>query len=183
MNFHNWWNKINTVKTSVQAQKLAAIQPTVQTSTSPSSVITGTDTDSTAKPVRIGILSAAAINFAAIFDPVSTSASAAITGVASRDRAKAEAQIAANKRFLFLASGSAAAAASSTAGTSENETQDKRYECTAYASYNALLDNPSIEAVYVPLPNGLHHEWALAALQRGKHILIEKPIASNAQQA
>lgn len=107
-------------------------------------------------PLRIGIIAAAAINFTAIIDPVSTHPDAIITAIAARSKAKADAQIA---KYNLATT------------------------CKAYGSYDELIADQSIEAVYIPLPNGLHTQWALKAMEAGKHVLIEKPIASNVDEA
>ncbi|OTA95152.1 hypothetical protein M434DRAFT_394053 [Hypoxylon sp. CO27-5] len=50
-------------------------------------------------------------------------------------------------------------------------------------AYQEILDDPKIDCVYIPLPNGLHYEWALRALKAGKHVLLEKPSVDNATEA
>jgi predicted dehydrogenase len=103
--------------------------------------------------LRIGILGAARIAPAALVKPARVFPEVEVAAVAARDRAKAE-------RFAA-----------------------KHGIATVHDSYAALLDDPSITAVYNPLPNGLHAEWTLKALAAGKHVLCEKPFTANAAEA
>ena len=67
--------------------------------------------------------------------------------------------------------------------TSAHEAAKKLGIPKAYDSYEALLDDPSIEAIYIPLPNHLHVPMAIKALKADKHVLCEKPVGMNQQEA
>ena len=62
------------------------------------------------------------------------------------------------------------------------EFAQKYHPAKTYNSYDALLDDPGVDAVYIPLPNGLHKEWVIKAAQKKKHVLCEKPLGISAQE-
>jgi predicted dehydrogenase len=103
--------------------------------------------------VRIGILGAAGIAPAALCRPAREQPRAEVVAVAARDRDRAQA---------FASKWSIP---------------------TVHASYEDLLADASVDAVYVPLPNGLHGRWTRAAVDAGKHVLCEKPFTANATEA
>lgn len=62
--------------------------------------------------------------------------------------------------------------------------KENGYQSTTkiYGSYEAVLDDPEVDAVYVPLPTSLHVKWAVLAAQKKKHVLLEKPVALNVKE-
>ena len=105
------------------------------------------------EPLRIGCLGAARIAPAALIKPARATAGVEAYAVAARDRARAQA---------FAA---------------------KHGIPVVHDSYDALIADERIDAVYNPLPNGLHAIWTLKALAAGKHVLCEKPFTANEEEA
>jgi predicted dehydrogenase len=103
--------------------------------------------------VQIGVLGAARIAPTALIKPAKENADVVVAAVAARDASRAQA---------FAA---------------------KHDIARVYGSYDALLADPDLDAVYNPLPNGLHGRWTRAALAAGKHVLCEKPFTANAAEA
>src|SRR5262245_58856362 len=81
----------------------------------------------------------------------------------------------ASKRNKLLAVGSRSQE------TAEAYAKEKKIE-RAYGSYEALLADPDIDVIYNPLPNHLHAEWTIKAVEAGKHVLCEKPLALGVEE-
>jgi predicted dehydrogenase len=103
--------------------------------------------------VRIGILGAARIAPHALIDPARGSAEVVVAAVAAREVSRAR---------DFAA---------------------KHGIPRVHDTYEALIADPDLDAVYNPLPNGLHGRWTRAAIEAGKHVLCEKPFTANAFEA
>ncbi len=100
-----------------------------------------------AQKLNWGILGCAGIAERALIPAFQEARNARLFGIAARDKARAQ------------------------------QWAEKYAIQNAYPDYRSLLDDPAIEAVYVPLPNHLHAEWTIRAAQAGKHVLCEKPLA------
>jgi predicted dehydrogenase len=103
--------------------------------------------------LRVGTLGAARIAPGALIGPARRVPEVAVTAVAARDPARAR-QFAAKHGIAVV-----------------------------HDSYEALIADPDVDAVYNPLPNSLHAPWTLRAIAAGKHVLCEKPFASNEAEA
>jgi predicted dehydrogenase len=103
--------------------------------------------------IRWGVLSTAKIGVGQVIPAMQRGESSEVTAIASRDQGHADA---AAKRLGIT---------------------------KAYGSYDDLLADPEIDAIYNPLPNELHVPWSIRALEAGKHVLCEKPIAMTAAEA
>ncbi|HUZ19847.1 MAG TPA: Gfo/Idh/MocA family oxidoreductase [Acidimicrobiales bacterium] len=103
--------------------------------------------------MRIGVLGAARITPKSLLEPAGQVEGVEVAAVAARDVARAEA---------FAA---------------------EHGIPTVHPSYRALVEDGSLDAVYVALPASLHAEWSIAAVEAGRHVLCEKPFAANAAEA
>jgi predicted dehydrogenase len=103
--------------------------------------------------VRIGILGAARIAPRALIDPAKDNPDVVVAAVAARDVSRAQA---------FAA---------------------KHNIARVHDDYAKLIADPDVDAIYNPLPNGLHGKWTRAAIEAGKHVLCEKPFTANAAEA
>jgi predicted dehydrogenase len=106
-----------------------------------------------AEHLRIGILGAAQIAPMALINPAKNNPEVVVAAVAARD------------------------------GSRARDFAAKHQIARAYDDYALLLADPDLDAIYNPLPNGLHGKWTRAALAAGKHVLCEKPFTANAAEA
>jgi D-xylose 1-dehydrogenase (NADP+, D-xylono-1,5-lactone-forming) len=104
-------------------------------------------------PVRWGILSSANIGVKAVAPSIIASSNGQLMAVASRDEKRAA------DLYSFAP------------------------QLRIYNDYEQIIQDPEIDAIYNPLPNSLHAEWTIKALQAGKHVLCEKPLAVTAEEA
>ena len=81
-----------------------------------------------------------------------------------------------NRALLGSGHGGIVAVASRSAGRAEAYAREHGI-ARAHGSYEALLADPEVDAVYNPLPNSMHVEWSIRALEAGKHVLCEKPLS------
>lgn len=103
-------------------------------------------------PVRWGIMSAANIGVKHVAPAIRASSNGKLVAVGSRDTRRA------TEAYAFAP------------------------EARIYGDYESIINNPDVDAIYNPLPNSLHAEWTIKALEAGKHVLCEKPMAITAHE-
>jgi D-xylose 1-dehydrogenase (NADP+, D-xylono-1,5-lactone-forming) len=104
-------------------------------------------------PLRLGVLGAAKIALGGIMPAAARTESVEVAAVATRG------------------------------GKKYREVREAALEAELFEDYDSLLENADVEAVYVPLPNSMHVEWTLRAIEAGKHVLCEKPFALDGEGA
>jgi xylose dehydrogenase (NAD/NADP) len=104
------------------------------------------------EPVRWGVLSSANIGVRFVSPAIVASSNGRLVAVGSRNPREAA------NRYAFAP------------------------DVQIYGSYERIISDPEIEAVYIPLPNSMHAEWTIKALEAGKHVLCEKPLATTAEE-
>lgn len=102
--------------------------------------------------MRWGVISSANIGVKAVIPAIQASRNGRLVAIGSRDLARAE-RVALRERGV-----------------------------RAYGSYEAVIEDPDVDAVYIPLPNARHMEWTIRALRAGKHVLCEKPLGLTADE-
>ena len=102
--------------------------------------------------IRIGVLSTAKIGVQKVIPAMQNAELVEVSGIASRNLERAQ------------------------------STADKLSIPKAYGSYEDLLEDSEIDAIYIPLPNHLHVPWSIKSLEAGKHVLCEKPIGMDAEE-
>lgn len=131
-------------------------------------------TGESTRPIRWGILGTARIA-TKVGRAIHRARGAVLAAVASRDTARAQSWIANHTRGGHACGGT---------GADDARTfLDADSRVTACGSYLELLDDPQIDAVYIPLPPSLHCQWTCLAAQFGKHVLCEKPLGLNLAEA
>ncbi|KAI3331461.1 putative oxidoreductase [Xylariaceae sp. AK1471] len=103
--------------------------------------------------IKFGILGAAKIAPMALMTPAKSHPEVIVQAIAARDRARAE------------------------------EFAKKHGIPDVRDSYQEVIDDPNIDAIFIPLPNALHYEWAVRSIRAGKHVLVEKPSVNNETEA
>ncbi|GAC1350994.1 MAG: hypothetical protein NVSMB27_38860 [Ktedonobacteraceae bacterium] len=110
------------------------------------------DMTSSSTPVRWGVLSSANIGVKSVAPAIVASSNGRLVAVGSRNPQRVR------ELFTFAP------------------------DVRVHSDYESLISDPEVEAVYNPLPNSLHAEWSIKAMEAGKHVLCEKPLSITAEE-